>query len=184
MKPEYEISRGRFSAFEFRVSFGFRHSSFGFLQVTRHSSLVTLIILCVCYGLGCKSPQGAASDSLASVEIRGRSALEVAHAVSEVFREASYAPAHLPANNKMMLMFEKPTGTSETVIYGGLSGKLWHRVKINIKSLDEQTHLVECDACRVLDKGDPRFEEETKLSRLNRKPYQHLLEAVNARLNP
>jgi hypothetical protein len=143
-------------------------------------------LTCLWLLAGCKTstPSPRLSDSLAYVEVTGRTPLEVAHAVSEVFREASYSPARLPANDDMRLMFEKETGKGDLVLFGDWSGKnLWHRVRINIKPLDAQRQLVECDVYRVLDRGDPRFEEESKLSTLKKKPYQEILDKVKARLN-
>ena len=83
-----------------------------------------------------------------------------------------------------MLMFQKEAGTGDVVLYGDWSGKNAFRVKLNIKSIDPQTQLLECDAFRVLDPGDPRFEEEKKLSSMKRKPYQELLNRIKEKLNP
>ena len=109
--------------------------------------------------------------------------MEVARTLSQVFRDAGYTAAPLPPNKDMMLMFEKQGGTGDMLLYGDWSGKPpWSRVKLNIKSRDPQNHLVECNVYRVLDRGDPRFEEETR-TRINRKAYQELLNLAKAKLD-
>lgn len=143
-----------------------------------------LLIILTFIGFACKSPHGPDTDSLAFVEIKGKTALEIARTISEVFREAHYAPARPAANHKMMLMFEKEGTTGDMLFYGDWSSKKpWYRVKLNIKSLDAETQLVECDAYRVLEHGDPRFEEERQLSRLKKGHYQDLLNRVKERLS-
>jgi hypothetical protein len=153
-----------------------------------HPRPLLVSLLLVCATIGCKTqppePAPPECESLACVEITGYTPIEIARTISAVFREAGYQPAPLPANTNMMLMFEKEGSTSEMLVYGDWSGKkLWQRARIHIKSRDQQRHMVECDVFRVLDHGDPRFEEESKLSRLKRKPYQQLLDEVKTRLN-
>ena len=110
--------------------------------------------------------------------------MEIARAISEVFHEANYIPARLAANHKMMLMFEKEGNTGDMLVYGDWSSKKpWYRVKLNIKSLDPETQLVECDAYRVTEHGDPRFEEEKRLSRFKKGAYKDLLNRVKDRLS-
>jgi len=121
---------------------------------------------------------------LVFVEIKGKAPLEIARVISEVFKEAHYVAARPAANHKMMLMFEKEGNTGDMVIYGDWSSnKPWYRVKLNIKSLDNETQLVECDAYRVSEHGDPRFEEEKRLSRFKKGAYQDLLNRVKDRLS-
>jgi len=120
-------------------------------------------------------------NALAFVEIHGHEALEVARAVSEVFREAAFRPAPLAPNKVMKLVFEKEATMTDSVVYGDWSGKVWYRVKISIETPDLNVHLVKCDAYRVVGHGDPRFEEETRIS-FRKGPYQELLDKVKARL--
>jgi hypothetical protein len=151
-------------------------------------AVLTVALLSVSAGLwcGCRSANPVAGNpSLAAVEIRGHSSMEVARAVSEVFREAGYVPLPLPANKNMSLVFDKQGGTTDRVVYGNLVGsEVWYRIKINIETIESNTHIVSGDAFRVIDHGDARFEEETKLSALKSSTYQELLDRVKARLNP
>ena len=143
-----------------------------------------LLIFLAWVGLGCKTTQGPPTDSLAFVEIKGKTPLEIARAISDVFHEANYIPARPAANHKMILMFEKEGNTGDMLMYGDWSGKKpWYRVKLNIKTLNAETQLIECDAYRVTEHGDPRFEEEKSLSRLKKGVYQDLLNRVRDRLS-
>src|SRR5882724_3886073 len=143
-----------------------------------------LLMFLASIGFGCKSPNAPATDSLASIAIKGKTPLEIARAISEVFKEAHYVAARPAANHKMMLMFEKEGSTGDMVVYGDWSSnKPWYRVKLNIKSLDAETQLVECDAYRVTEHGDPRFEEEKRLTRFKKGAYQDLLNRVKDRLS-
>jgi hypothetical protein len=148
----------------------------------RSFSLLCLAALLVAGG--CQSPSPVPNcNSLACVEIIRHAPMDIARTVSAVFTEAGYQVAPLPPNNQMMLMFEREGSTGETLAYGDWSGKKpWKRVRIHIKRVGEEKSRVECDVYRVLDHGDPRFEEEAKLTSLKRKPYQELLDQVKARL--
>jgi hypothetical protein len=135
-------------------------------------------------GAGCHSTPSTDRvdvDSLAFVEIHGHESIEVARAVSDVFKEAGYAPIPLPPNKAMNLAFEKEGSMTSSVVYGDWSSKVWYRVKIKIETPDPQVHLVKCDAYRIVGHGDVRFEEEKKIA-FKKGPYQELLEKVKARL--
>jgi len=159
-----------------------RSSSISGYQQRLALSGLLLSLLLSCWGCKSTKPEPP-TDSLAFVEIKGKTPLEIARAISDVFREANYLPARPVANHKMMLMFEKEGTTGDFLMYGDWSSnKPWYRVKLNVKDLGPETQLVECDAFRVIGHGDPRFEEETKLSHFKRKPYQELLDQVKERL--
>ena len=143
-----------------------------------------LFLVITALGPGCKSKPPPPSKSLAYVEIKGKTALEIARVISAVFKEADYIPARLPANNKMMLMFEQQGNTGDMLMYGDwTSNKPWYRVKLSIKTLDSETELVECEAFRVKEYGDTRFEEETKLTHSKKGHFQELLDRVKQRLD-
>ena len=84
----------------------------------------------------------------------------------------------------MMLVFDRPGSTSANVVYGDWSGGVWFRAKLDIRALDADTQIVECDAYRVLSHGEARFEEENKLSKLYKSHYQELLNKIKGQLNP
>jgi hypothetical protein len=150
---------------------------------------IRLHVWCVLAGLAavgnaCRStpetPRRPDVDSLAYIEVQGHPSMEVARAVSEVFREAGFVPMPLGPNKAMKLVFEKPATTTDSVVFGDWSGKVWYRVKIDIGAADPDV-LVRCDAYRVVGHGDPRFEEETRIA-FRKGPYQELLDKAKGRL--
>jgi len=143
-----------------------------------------LLLVIASLGPGCKSKPPPPSKSLAYVEIKGKAPLEIARAISAVFKEARYVPARLPPNHDMMLMFERQGNTGDMLLYGDwTSNKPWYRVKLSIKTLDSETQLVECEVFRVKEYGDPKFEEETKLTHSKKGHFQELLDQVKQRLD-
>jgi hypothetical protein len=152
--------------------------------VVRATALVALLLAWALAGPGCATTHGPPSDSLAAVEIKGRSPLEIARVLSDVFEKAGYVPAALPPNSGENMLFEKKGNAGETLLYGDWSAKrVWYRVKIQITLNGPDSEIVSCDAFRVLNHGDPHFEEEQKLSSLRRGTYQHLLNKAKAQLN-
>jgi len=144
-----------------------------------------LLLSCIGLMCGCKTaPPGPPTDSLAAVVIQEKTQIEIARTVSQVFQDAGYTPTPIPANNRMMLVFDKPGSTSANVVYGDWSGGVWFRAKVDIRSFDATSQIIECDAYRVLGRGDTRFEEENRLSKLYKGAYQDLLNKVKATLNP
>jgi hypothetical protein len=147
-------------------------------------------ILLLLAGLGllpaCKSTGEPGSDSLASVRIKGHTALEVARATSEVFQKAGFETVPLPyndANTPMRLMFDKAGNAGDSILYGDWSAKpIWYRARVQFTKIDSDTHLITCKAYRVLERGSPHFEEEHKLSRAKKGGYQKLLDEVRVKL--
>ena len=153
--------------------------------MTKFRRLLCLAALGLLAGAGCHStpaPSRVDVDALAFIEVRGHGPMEVARAVSEAFHEASYMSVRLPPTSKTMsLVFEKPGSATESVVYGDWSGKVWYRVRIKIETPDPDVQLVKCDAYRVVGHGDPRFEEETKIS-FRKGPYQEVLDKAKGKL--
>jgi len=130
---------------------------------------------------GCHSTKHPGTGSLAAVEIKGHTPLEIARGVSQVFQEAGFVPTPLPRNRDMKLQFEKLGSLGGTLVYGDWSSKdIYYRAKINIAVAEPKTYVVTCDAYRVLHRGDPHFEEEHKLSFLKQSGYQELLDKAKA----
>ncbi len=141
--------------------------------------------LALCLLTGCKSTKAPGTDSLAAIHVKGHTELEIARAVSEVFQAAGYQPTPLPPARGTRMQFERQGSLGATVIYGDWSSKdVWYRAKIKINRLDTDpdTFVVTCDAFRVLHRGDPHFEEESRLSSLKKGSYQELLDKAKARL--
>ena len=146
---------------------------------------IVLLAVCGWSGWGCHTPQGPGSGSLASVEIKGQTLIEVAQATSEVFRAAGYTTIPSSSKYETKLLFEKAGTKADALLYSGWSGgEVWYRTKITFVSLTPETQLIKCDAYRVLDRNDPHFEEEKKLSWSKKGVFQDLLNQVKARLNP
>jgi hypothetical protein len=155
-------------------------------MIIHYRPLILVALLAVLPGLvgaGCHStaPSRPDVDSLAFIEVRGHSSVETARVLSEVFREAGYMPVAQSPTKSMSLVFERPGTTTESVFYGDWSGKVWYRVKIKIETPDADLNLVKCDTYRIVGHGDPRFEEETKVS-FGKGKYQELLDRAQARL--
>ena len=134
---------------------------------------------------GCASTSepanGSHSSRLASAVIKGHTVRDVSLATERVFIENGYEKAAVKSAD---LAFEKPSSRMDTLVYGDWSGKsVWVRVKVYVRELGSpDTVRLDCDAFRLLGRGDPRFEEEHKLTKLHRGTYQELLDKVNRRL--
>jgi len=107
--------------------------------------------------------------------------LQVEAATQAVFKENGYLGTRRPTGE---FVFEKEGSSMNTFVYGDWSSeKVWVRVKVFLRELTTpQQVLLECDAYMVAGRGDPRFEDEHKLTGMHRGPYQDLLEKVNQRL--
>lgn len=132
-------------------------------------------------GLGCKSGTDPASVSFASVSIQHSTTDQVKQATLAVFAENGYEVA---LSKGEQIVFEKQGSAMNQVAYGGwIAGQdVWVRVPVTIVPLAPGSHRVECRAYMVRNKGDTFFEEEVKLSRVRKKPYQKMLKDVAARL--
>jgi hypothetical protein len=143
-------------------------------------------MLCCFLVTGCKSTKpktGPGADSLASIEVQGHTALEVARAVSETFKAAGYEAIPLPQNDDLRMQFEKPAGTGASILYSDWSFKpIWYRVRIKLIKTGAGLYVVTCNVWRVNERGDPHFEEEHKLSGMKGGPFQELLEQAKAKL--
>ena len=146
---------------------------------------IVLLAVCGWSGWGCRTAQGPESGSLASVEIKGQSLLEVAQATSEVFRAAGYTTIPSSSKYETKLIFEKVGTKGDVLLYSGWHGtEVWYRAKITFINLAPETQLIKCDGYRVLDRNDLHFEQEKKLSWSKKGAFQDLLDQVKARLNP
>ncbi|HEY5913251.1 MAG TPA: hypothetical protein VJA21_21880 [Verrucomicrobiae bacterium] len=149
------------------------------------TTVLWLLLLLVLLEAGCKSSSESAGEAhssrLASVVIKGHSAAEVTLAAQQVFIENGYEKGPVKTGG---LVFEKRGSGMNTLVYGDWSGKpVWFRVKVYLRQVGApNTVLFDCDAFRVLERGDPHFEEEHKLTKLHRGTYQELLDKVSHRL--
>lgn len=127
--------------------------------------------------------QHPVSDSLAAVEIKGSTTLDIARAISETFQKAGFTPVPVSTGRDTRMVFERAGSTKDAVVYGDWSfSKLWYRAKLRFASSGPDTQLITCDAYRVYNHGEPHFEEEVKLTRMKKGLYQDLLDEAKAKL--
>ena len=130
---------------------------------------------------GCHSPHATSSSRLASILINDRPLPQIEAVTQAVFREKGY---QVSRRQPGQFVFEKAGTSMNTFVYGDWSDqKVWVRVKLYLTKLgNTQQVLLDCDAYMVNEHGDPRFEEEHKLTRMRRGRYQELLETIGQRL--
>jgi hypothetical protein len=138
--------------------------------------------LCLLLGAGCKSAGKPAGGCFASVEINGNTPGQISRMAAEVFRENGYLVAH---SGLTETVFEKRGSTMNNLAYGNWMGgePVWVRVKVFIVQTGEMSSRLQCTATLLRDRNG-LMEEEIKVSRLRRGPYQKMLEEVRERLNP
>ena len=107
---------------------------------------------------------------------------QIESATQDVFLGQAYQVARSRPGE---FVFEKAGTSMNTLVYGDWTpGKVWVRVKVYLQALGTPNEvLLDCDAFMVRDHGDVRFEEEQKLSKMRRGPYQELLEAVKEKVS-
>jgi hypothetical protein len=90
-----------------------------------------LITVALVFALSaCRSPRRRVSDTLAAVEIKGHTTMEVARTISEVFQAAGFEAVPLRPNNDLKMQFDKPGNTGDAVMYGDWSfKKVWYRAE-------------------------------------------------------
>ena len=133
---------------------------------------------------GCQSSRtGPGSDSLAAVEVQGRTPEEITAAVTAVFKGAGYQAMPVPRSNEWRLQFEKQAGSGSDILYSDWSlTPIWYRARIKVARTATGSYLVTCNVVRVNERGSLHFEEETPLSNRSRGPYQALLDEARSRL--
>ncbi len=148
--------------------------------------LFQLFVLTVAVGIataGCSSsPKGAGAGKYAAVEVSGFSRMAVEMATEQVFTEDGFKMA---SKSNESLVFERPSNTTQNIVWGGWQTGLWERVVVKITRLGEDDHfLVSADAFRVQSKDDRILEEEKKMGFAVQATYQKLLERVKSLLAP
>ncbi len=143
-------------------------------------SLLHLIGSGILAGRGCHSTSKSAPSGFAAVRIADCTPAQISYATVQVFREKGYLVAHGGLTN---LVFEKKAGEMSNIAYGNWLGDtpVWERVKADIMPVGETVCQLECTAFLIRDKGGAT-EEEIRLSKLHRGPYQKLLEQVAGRV--
>jgi len=129
---------------------------------------------------GCSTAARGGPNSFASVVIENHTTDEIRRAAIAVFTSHYYVTA---MGGTDMLIFEKSGGSMDNILYGGWSpGEVTIRVKVQISSSGPTSYLVSSQGFMVRNANDLAIEDEQKLSKLRRGPYQKLLEEVRKKV--
>lgn len=145
------------------------------------TTLVTLVLLGTILGSsGCASAARGGPASFASVVIENHTTDEIRDAAVQVFT-SNYYVTKLSGTD--ILVFEKLGSAMDNLAYGGWApNEVSLRVKVYLSPAGSTAYLVSCEAFMVRYAGDAVFEDEQRLLKIRRGPYQRLLEDVQARL--
>jgi hypothetical protein len=128
---------------------------------------------------GCSSTGDKNSSAFASALVHARTHEDVRNTTALVFREHGY---QVIQNGYAKQVFEKEGSTLEKLSYGSLMDRTaWMRVKVSLYDVSSDTYRLECQAFAVRGKGEA-LEEEVKMTKLTRSPYQEILKEVAKRL--
>jgi len=120
---------------------------------------------------------------MASVLLHTGTSEQVRQALRDIFAENLYRPGVSQGPDR--LVFERPGSSMDEIKYGGFfENNIWVRVKVNISRFGDTDHLVEADAYIVRNHDEGFFEEEQKLYKISKGPYQKLLNEVEKRVTP
>lgn len=134
------------------------------------------VLLCSCASPG--------SDSFASVTIPRRTTAEIHAATRRVFTAEGFRESGATSGD---LAFEKRGTSAQNLVHGSLGSaadgsETWVRVRLKLEYLGDGRHRLHAQAYMVPRHGDSFFEEEHRLTKLRRGPYQKLLDQVEASL--
>ena len=132
-------------------------------------------------GAGCQNPKPSSTGDFAAVVITNRTVDEIREATVGTFLENGY---QVPLALGKDMLFEKEGDLMKQLVFGDFvpDQNVWVRVPVKIVSLGPTRHRLECKAFMVRHKGDSILEEEVRMSRMRRKPFQEMLDAVAKRL--
>lgn len=143
---------------------------------------LALLVLLPVLTPGCQSARrdGPGAHAHAWVKVTTTDITLVRQTIKEVFTLDYYKP-HEEGMSRMV--YDKPGSRMDSITYGSFFEKdVWVRVKINIRPYLNDAYVIEATAYAVRHHGDSFFEEENKLMRVRRKPFQKLLDQVEERL--
>lgn len=149
------------------------------LRVRRSWAAIALVLSWLATA-GCSLTRQSDSYILASVVLRGNTPGQISNVTSEVFQEHDYKVTEAGLNR---LVLEKKGSRMNTIAYGSwLSDEpIWVRVRASIVPVGEATYRLQCRAWLVRDR-ETAAEEEIKIRRMHRRPYEKLLQEVATRL--
>jgi hypothetical protein len=130
-------------------------------------------------GAGCSSTGKPDTQPLAWVQVHGQPPERVRDVTAEVFREHGY---QVTRRGYVNLVFERQGSTMNNLSYGNWMGKgVFVRVKATVVDISPGNCRVECEAFVLRNRGEV-LEEEIRINKLHRHPYQELLDEVAKRL--
>jgi hypothetical protein len=135
------------------------------------------ILLLALAAAGCSSLTSPTSASFASVVIKNHPTEEIAAATAGVFTANGYRGG---ASGPDQMVFEKEASRGTTMAREGLvatheGARTIIRVRVEIVTLSETSHRLQCQAFVVTGSGDSFFGEEVRLSNARGGPYRSLL---------
>jgi len=127
---------------------------------------------------GCASTKGEFGNRTA-VLIKSRTQKEIMDTTIKVFEEKGYERR---TSDRTTAMFERKGSNWQTATWGGWNGAVWERATVTLGDYGEGAYLLEVKVVLVGDKGDAFFEDKKDLPRRGYKPFQEMLNEVQARL--
>jgi hypothetical protein len=129
---------------------------------------------------GCQSSKKPGSSSHAAVEIKGHSPDEIRNTTVVVFAEQGYV---LRTNSPGRMTFERPASSGEKFRYGDwMNDGMIMRIKVRLEEMTENDCLLRADVYAVQNPTEIYYHEENRITLMNRKPYQKMLDDVLHRL--
>ncbi len=139
-----------------------------------------LTIALLAFANGCASSSSKKEfGNRTAVMIKNRTQKEIMETSIRVFEEKGY---ELRTSDRTTAMFERKGSNWQTAAWGGWSGAVWERATTRLSDYGEGAYLLEVDVKIIGDKGDAFFEDSKDLPRRNYKPFQEMLNEVQARL--
>jgi hypothetical protein len=141
--------------------------------------LLPLAWLALCVA-GCQSFKPPAASSLASISVTGRSLTDIWQATTNVFADHGFTTA---STAPYRYVFEHPGSRMNNLAYASytLNEMVTVRVEIDLQPRDTTT-VISCNAWLVEDANDPPFEDEHRVRKLRKWPYEQLLKDIREQL--
>jgi hypothetical protein len=141
--------------------------------------LLVPALICLA-GVSCSSTSGSAPKKFATITLAEPDAESIRQTVDAVFQEAGY----FDTSNRDRWSYDRRSSSMEQFVHGGWfdEEQVRVRVKLHLAARADGRHQLEAVAVTVRDAGEAFFEEENRMTRLRREPYQKLLNEVARRL--
>jgi hypothetical protein len=133
------------------------------------------------YATGCQSFNSPTPNSQASVTLTNRSVADIRQAAMTVFVDHGFTGS---SPSPYQFIFEHPGSRMNNLAYASFmfNETVTVRVQVDLKPLDASTTVVSCNAWLVEDAGDPTFEDDHRVRKLRKWPYEELLKDIREQL--